>query len=182
MKSRLNVDEKLLNRIISVAYGDANLLDKIRIYFLASRNKNINRLLVEYKITARAISNLEQNECPDDIIENIKDRTGAEEKELFSPVIRFLYSLIYKPLLTTAVVLILVGGIALFVLFNNMNGNEYSEKQVQLAEKQVKQSLVLVNKIFNRTTNKLENDILKKQVARPVHEGVATINELFSGG
>ncbi|MFZ0455891.1 MAG: hypothetical protein WAM24_19240 [Ignavibacteriaceae bacterium] len=182
MKSRLNIDEKLLNRIISVAYGDANLIDKIRIYYLASGNKEINRLLVEYKINALAIGNLEKSECPDEIIENVKVNTGFEEKGLFSPVIRFLYSLMYKPLFTTAVILILVAGVTIFMLFNNINRNQYSERQVQLAEKQVKQSLVLVNKIFNRTSSKLENDILKEQVARPVHEGVATINELFRGG
>ncbi|MEJ2614775.1 MAG: hypothetical protein P8Z35_07450 [Ignavibacteriaceae bacterium] len=182
MKSRLDVDEKLLNRIISVAYGDANLIDKIRIYFLASRSKEINRLLVEYKVTARSISNLETNECPDKIIDNVKISTGFNEQGLFFPVLEFLNKLIYKPLLTTAVVLILVAGITIFMLFNDINKSQYSEKQVQLAEKQVKQSLVLVNKIFNRTTNTLENDILKKQVAKPVHEGVATINELFRGG
>ena len=182
MMSRLNVDEKLLNRIISVAYGDANLIDKIRIYYMASRNVEINRLLVEYKITAKAIGNLEFKNCPDEIIENVKVSTGIQEQGLFSHVTGFLYSLIYKPLFTTAVILMIVGGTALYILFSDMNKNQYSEKQVQLAEKQVKQSLVLVNKIFNRTSNKLENDILKEQVAKPVHEGVATINELFSGG
>ncbi len=182
MKSRLDISEKLLNRIISVAYGDANLKDKIQIYFLASRNKEINRLLVEYKITTMAIGNLGKNDCPDEILENVKISTGITENGLFPPVIEFLNKLIYKPLLTTAVVLILVGGIVLFMLFNDMNRDQYSEKQVRLAEKQVKQSLVLVNKIFNRTTNKLENDILKEQVAKPVHEGVSAINELFRGG
>jgi hypothetical protein len=182
MKSRLNIDEKLLNRIISVAYGDANLIDKIRIYYLASRNAEINRLLVEYKITAKAIGNLEQKNCPDEILENVKINTGTSRQGLYSPVIKFLDSLIYKPLFSTALILILVGGTALFILFNDINKSQYSKMQIQLAEKQVKQSLVLVNKIFNRTTNKLENDILKKQVAKPVHEGVATINELFRGG
>ena len=182
MKSQLDINEKQLNRIISVAYGDAGFIDKIRIYFLAARNKEINRLLVEYKITAGAIKNIEKKDCPDEILENVKNNTGFEKEGLFTPAKNFLYTLIYKPVFTTVVILVMASFITLFFLFNNTSRNKYSEKQIQLAEKQVKQSLVLVNKIFNRTANKLENDILKEQVAKPVHEGVSTINELFRGG
>lgn len=93
-----------------------------------------------------------------------------------------MHTFIYKPALTTAAVLVISAGIVIFILFKNTGGNHYSKKQIQLAERQVKQSLVLVNKIFNRTADKLENDILKEQVAKPVHEGVSTINDLFRGG
>jgi hypothetical protein len=182
MKSQLNIDEKLLNKIISVAYGDANLIDKIKVYLLAAENNEIHRLLAEYKITAIAAGKLEKKNCPDEIINNVKYNTGFGEKDMFSPAIKFLNTLVYKPVLTTAVVLVLAACITLFIFINNTGRNQYSDKQVELAEKQVKQSLVLVNKIFNRTANKLENDILKEQVAKPVHEGISTINELFRGG
>ncbi len=182
MKYRLEIDERIVNRIISVAYGDANPLDKIKIYLLAARNNEIKRLLTEYKITAGSIKNLKNENCPDEILEKIKDHTGMEKKFLFSPVIKFLDALLYKPAAIISAVLILAAGIAFFMLFNKGGRNQYSEKQIQLAEKQVKESLVLVNKIFNRTANKLEYDILREQVVKPVHEGVSTINELFRGG
>jgi len=182
MKYRLEIDEKIVNRIISVAYGDANPFDKIKIYLLAARNNEIKRLLTEYKITAGSIKNLKKENCPDEILQKIKNNSGLEKKFLLTPVIKFLQTLIYKPATITAAVLIIAAGIALFMIFNKGGKEQYSEKQIQLAEKQVKQSLVLVNKIFNRTANKLEYDILREQVAKPVHEGVSTINELFRGG
>jgi len=181
MKSQFQINENLLDRIISVAYGDSNFLDKIRINLLASRNNEVKRLLSEYIVTARAIRSLEQDECPVDILENVKNKT-LKENNLFSPVIKFLYALLYKPVLTAAAVLILISGMLFFILFNKTNDNQYSEAQIKLAEKQVKQTLVLVNKIFYRTANKVEYDILKEQVAKPVHEGISTINDLFKGG
>lgn len=84
MKYQFEINEKLLNRIISVAYGDANIVDKIKINVLALRNPEIKRLLAEYKITARSIGNLEKEDCPDEILENIKINTGIKEKKLFS--------------------------------------------------------------------------------------------------
>lgn len=182
MKSQLDNNVKQLHRIISVSYGDARLIDKIKIYFLAARNNEIKRLLDEYKNTAGAVRNLEKENCPEEIIEEIKSNVGIKDKNLLSPVIEFIHTIIYKPALTAVTVLILVAGIFIFTLFNNTNRNQYSEKQIKRAENQVKQSLVLVSKIFNRTADKLENDIIKEQVAKPVHEGVSTINELFRGG
>ncbi len=38
------MDEKLLNRIIAVAYSDAGIVEKIRIYLLAKRMKKLKQL------------------------------------------------------------------------------------------------------------------------------------------
>ena len=182
MKSQFDNNEKQLQRIISVAYGDAGIIDKIKIYFLAARDNEIKKLLDEYKTTAGAVRNLEKENCPDEIIEKIKNNTGIKDKNLFFPAAEFIHALIYRPALTAAAVLILAAVIFLFTLFNGANRNQYSEKQIKQAENQVKQSLVLVSKIFNRTADNLENNIIKEQVAKPVYEGVSTINELFRGG
>ena len=182
MKSRLDINKKLLNRIISVAYGDANLIERIKIYFLAAGNNEVKRLLNEYKTTAAAVRKLNKENCPDEVLEKVKNNTGIKENKLLLPLAEIINSIIYRPALTTVAVLIIAAFISLFVLFNNSNRNQYSEKQILLAEKQVKQSLVLVSKVFNRTADKLKNDIIREQVAKPVHEGVSTINELFNGG
>jgi hypothetical protein len=182
MKYKLEINEGLLNRIISVAYGDANLFEKFRIYFLAIRNSEVKRLLAEYKSTAQAVQTLNQDECPLNIIENIKMNTGIEKEDFLESTSRFFYVLFYKPVITIAAIMVLVFGITFFLFLNKTSKTQYSQIQIQLAEKQVKQSLVLVNRIFNRTADKVENDILKEQVAKPVHEGISTINNLFNGG
>ena len=181
MKSQFQIDENLLDRIISVAYGDANFLEKFKIYFLAARYDKVKRLLTEYKITVKAIHSINQEECPVEILENVEANTLKKNGQ-FSLTIKFLYALLYKPILTVSTVLILISGMLFFMLFNKTNNNEYSEAQIKFAEKQLKQSLVLVNKIFYRTANKVEYDILRNQVAKPVHEGISTINDLFKGG
>ncbi len=61
------------------------------------------------------------------------------------------------------------------LLLNQKNHEQISNKHVALAEKQVKQSIVFVNRIFERTAGRVENDIIKQQVARPVQEGISTI-------
>lgn len=182
MKYQVQINEKLLNKIISAAYGDANFLEKIRIHFLAARNNEVKKLLAEYKITAKAVEEIKPEECPAEILENIKRNTSIEDNNLFSPVLKFLHAFLYKPAIATIAVLILVSGMIFFAFFNKTGKDQYSKAQVQLAEKQVKESLVLVNKIFNKTADKVENDILKKQVAKPVYEGISIINNLFKGG
>ena len=58
--------EKLLNRIISVAYDDANLLEKFRIYRLASKDPKVKSVLNEYKKVANQTHKVELDYCPDE--------------------------------------------------------------------------------------------------------------------
>ena len=176
------MNEKLLNRIISVAYRDADFLEKLKIYFLAAGNSEVKRLLSEYKATAKAVHKLEQEECPQEILARVKNNTLNKENNFTSKLVKLLYAFLYKPVLTTAVILVLATGMMFLILFNKPEQKQYSKAQIHLAEKQVKQSLALVSKVFNRTANRVENDIIKKQVAKPVNEGISTINDLFKGG
>ena len=73
------MNEKLLNRIISVAYGDADFFEKLKIYFLAAGNSEVKRLLSEYKATAKAVHKLEQEECPQEILARVKNNTLNKE-------------------------------------------------------------------------------------------------------
>ncbi len=178
----MEIDEGLLHRIISVAYGDAGFLEKLRIYLLASRNSEVKKLLNDFKKTSDAIHTLEQDECPAEILDKVKISTGLDKNVSSRSSFNFFYPLFYKPVLTVITILVFISGIVFFLLINNTNENSYSKSQIQLAEKQVKQSLVLVNRVFNRTADTIENDVLKEQVAKPVHEGISTINNLFNGG
>ena len=178
----MEINENLLHRIISVAYGDAGFLEKIKIYLLASKNSDVKRLLNEYKRISNALNKLQQDECPNEILEKVKISSGFDKEVSSQTPFSFFYPLFFKPVLTAITVLIFISGMIFFLLIHNTNENSYSKSQIQLAEKQVKQSLVLVNRVFNRTADTIENDVLKEQVAKPVHEGISTINNLFNGG
>jgi hypothetical protein len=180
MKHRLNIDDNLLNRIISAAYGDSNFIEKFRIYLLAAKNKEVKKLLHEYRVTAKAVRRLEPEKCPEEIIEKLNSNSRNADR-FPAAVSNFIYPFIYKPAVS-ALTAVLVISVIIFFLFKPSNRNEYSDHQVRLAEKQVKESLVLVNRVFERTAFKVENDILRDQVAKPVNKGVSTINDLFKGG
>jgi hypothetical protein len=182
MNTRSEINEELVNRIISAAYGDAGLFEKIKIYFLAARNKEVKKLLNEYKQTASAVNNIQIDKCPDEIIEKIKSDSVNAEDNLLTLIFNFLNQLFHKPMYAAAIVLILVSAAVSLFLFNQKSENQISNQQVAAAEEQVKQSIVFVNRIFERTAGRVENDVLKKQVVRPVHEGISTINNLFKGG
>lgn len=181
MNTQIEFSEDLLNRIITVAYGDAGLFEKVKIYFLASKNVEVKNILNEYKRTANTLDKIEIDKCPDDIIERVKNDTGVIKESLFITILNFVNQLLHKPVYTAAIILIIISSVSLF-LFNQKKHEQISNKQVTLAEKQVKQSIVFVNRIFEKTAGRVENDIIKQQVAKPVNEGITTINNLFKGG
>lgn len=177
MNYQSQINEELLNRIISAAYGDAGLTESIKIYLLAAKNKEVKKVLDEYKLTADAVKQSEQVKCPDGIIKRIESETAINNTVTSLPDI--LYGFIQKPLLSAAAI---ISVMVAFLLFNDPGPKQYTDEQILTAEKHVKQSLVFVNKIFKRTADKVENDILKQQVVKPISKGISTINNLFKGG
>jgi hypothetical protein len=182
MNIRSKIDESLLNRIVAAAYGDGSILERIKIYFLALRNKEVQKLFNEYKKTANAVGNIEIDKCPEEIIEKIKIKSGYLNNNILSSALSFLNRLFHKPIYAVVVTLIFISAAASLFLLNQKSSGQVSNKHIAQAEKQVKQSLVFVNRIFEKTAGRVENDILKEQVAKPVHEGILTINKLFKGG
>lgn len=62
-----NIDEEILDKIIAVAYKDASLKDRIRIYLLAKKDPEVKKLLSEYRETAGNIKKVPLDECPDSV-------------------------------------------------------------------------------------------------------------------
>ena len=77
------MEEKLLNKIISVAYRDANLLDKLKINWLAKKNLEVKKLLSEYKIIANQTHNLDLEECPEEIIDSLLNTINKKKDDFF---------------------------------------------------------------------------------------------------
>ncbi len=188
MNMQIEINDNLLNRIITVAYGDAGLIEKIKIHLLAIKHTRIKNILNEYKQTAKAVEQIEIDKCPDEIIEKVKNNTGVIKDNAFVALLTFVRRILWinqllrKPVFTAAIILMIISSVVSLFLLNQKNQAQISNKHVALAEKQVKQSIVFVNRIFERTAGRVENDIIKQQVARPVQEGISTINNLFKGG
>jgi len=50
-----NINPKLIDKIINVAYGDARITERIIVFWKASRNGEVKRILDEYKTTASIV-------------------------------------------------------------------------------------------------------------------------------
>ena len=173
-KKSSKISEELQDRIISVAYGSASFLEKRRINKLASESKAIQELLEEYKSTADAVHSIPKEEYQGEL----KIQTIPESKKsIFDEIYQIL---IGKPLVSAAATILLIFAIT-FSFFNNseLSYEGYSIAEVQKANLESKQALMIVNKIFSKTKNQLTNDILIQEVSKPIKKGMNTVNKLF---
>ncbi len=174
-KKSSNISEELLDRIVSVAYGNASFLEKRRIEKLASENEKVHELLNEYRSTANTVHSIPKEEYEG----KLKLQTISESNSsIFDDVYLIL---IAKPLVSAAATILLIFAIT-FSLFNNreLTYEGYSLAEVQKANLESKQALLFVSKIFSKTTQQLTDDILINEVSKPIKEGMNTVNKLFN--
>jgi len=70
-KKLFKLNEEMVNRIISVAYGDATLADKFIVMRATAQNPEIRELLSSYRQTAKEVGVLREEEYPDDLLKNV---------------------------------------------------------------------------------------------------------------
>jgi hypothetical protein len=169
---KLNIDEEILDKIIAVAYKDASFKERISIYFLAKKNVEVKRLLNEYGETAGNVKKVPLEECPDPVIKSIELKTKKEKK-----------SFIIKQAYAFAITIIVISTLV-FVLLNQNKEKKpvYTKAEVAQAEMQVKTSLAILNRVFKKTENLIEDDILPKKVGEPIQKSFSIINQVLIGG
>lgn len=176
------MDEKLLNRIISVAYGDASFLEKIKVYYLASKNNDVKNALSNYKQAANAVHNLNIEDIPDNLLNNVNEITDIKhesQKSLTFDIYSFIFG---KPAFSAAVLgVFLLAMISTFIIKRPEIHQQYSKHEIEIADKQVKHSLALISGVFKKTTSTLEKDILTDRVSRPIKESFNLVNDYLQG-
>ena len=182
MNQLKHINEELLDRIVSVAYGDAGIVDRIKIYFEARKNPAIKKLLDEYKGTASAVHSIASEKFPAEIIESVTRKIKIEAVIKKQNVYDSIRNFLKKPAVTFTIAAIVLSLFALLLLQKPKEEKKYSKAQVESAEKQVKESLALVGKVFKKTQLKLADDVLGKHVSPPIKKSINLINDLFKGG
>lgn len=177
-KKSFEINNKLKKRIISVAYDDANLFDKIYIYWLAQRNESVKCELNEYKRTAEAVHSLEE-ECPEELLLNLKLQKVPVPKTKSSIISDFISILVNKPIASAMAVITLIVAITLSVILNKPLQKNYTSQEVQKANEQASYAIQLIGNILDETTEKLEKEILKEHVAKPIDQGIEIVNKLL---
>lgn len=176
------MDEKLLNRIISVAYGDASFFEKIKIYILANKNADVKTILDNYKKVANVAHNLNTKDCPSEVVKNSKEIVGSV-KESKNSLTYDLYSFIFgKPIFSAAILgVFLLAMISTFIIKRPEIHQQYSKQELEIADKQIKHSLALISGVFHKTKSTVENDILTDRVSKPIKESFNIVNDYLQG-
>lgn len=173
------INDKMKDRIISVAYNDANVFKKATVYFASLFKKDIKSELESYRRTARLVHSLGEETCPDKIFADSKTKNlpapGAGQSFTADLLSLFLNKPIASALTTLALVLIIVATI----VFNRPTERKYSDHELKLADKQAKYALQLIGTIMGEAQQTLKNEILTDRVARPISEGLEIVNTLL---
>ena len=70
-KEAFELNEEMINKIISVAYKDATLMDKFIVMRATAQNPEIREMLSSYRQTAKEVEELHEEEFPDDLLKNV---------------------------------------------------------------------------------------------------------------
>lgn len=185
MKESNKQDQKLINKIINVAYGDAGIIDQIYIHLKIINNKEIESLFEEYSKSAKAIHSLNQEEIPDYIIIRAKRLAGDmnKNKTIKSNLSYVLYSFFGKRIIPVTVFGVLLIFFISFLLFHNpMQTHKYSKAEIELAEKQLRESLAIVGKVFQQAETSFNKEVLNKQINKNLSRGYYLVNNILIGG
>ncbi|MFH1197981.1 MAG: hypothetical protein V1720_19925 [bacterium] len=180
------MDEHLLNKIISVAYNDARIVDKIHVRYLALKNPEIKKLFEEYRSTYGGVHNIKIDECPDEIVEKVLSSVKMTESKKKSFKDDLFTMFVLNPRATayvaTAATLLIIFSVVFNINRNENNYGSYSKEEVLQANKQIKESLALIGKVFNKTQSTITDEVFGKRVGKPINKSINTINNLFLEG
>ncbi|UCH66456.1 MAG: hypothetical protein JSW63_04830 [Ignavibacterium sp.] len=178
----VKVEESLLNKIISVAYGDAGLIDRINIYRKARKDPFIKQLLNEYKKTAASVHSIKETELPASISSTVRENLGKNTNT--NPVGSFIYSWLFaRPILSTGVAGILIIAICGILLFHKPAPEyTYTKVEIELAQKQLQESIAILNKVFRKAETELDTEVMPIHVGKQVNKSFNLLNDLLIGG
>jgi len=169
MKTKKQIEEKILDQIINAAYGDATIMQKISLYVKMLSNKELKIVYNDYKLTAQQVHKikLEETELDIGIISNTIYRITS-----------FVFA---KPLnVSFASLALLLAAVTFFLMLNKNSGVNYTQSEMMQAELDMKYSLAIVGKVFTSAENRLNKEIIDDKIRRPIKKGFQTINTLYN--
>ena len=177
-KKFYSLDDNLLSEIICSAYGDAPVSKRIKIFLLRKFIPAVEITYNKHRKIALEIKNIKEEKCPDQIVKSVFSQTGIKSgtKHYFWEDVYSIYLL--KPVFSFTIVLLITAGL-IFSVLRNPEKVKYTTAEIELADKQARETLLLVSAIFNKTSSTLTNDILPEQVAKRINKGVNVIEDLF---
>jgi len=145
------------------------------------RYPEVEKMLSEYKLTAKSVHQIAQSELPESIISSIRQQIkGKQNSNLIGSII---YSFASKPLLSVSMAgIIILVIISVLLFFNPTPEHKYTKAEIELAQQQLGTSLAIVNKVFRKTEIKIDTEVLSKHVSKPLNKGLIFLNDYLIGG
>jgi len=182
VKNSNNIDERLYDKIVAVAYNDASLLDSFLINRLAKKNPEVKRILNEFKETANAVRSIQPYDLPASVIDSVKNRIGNSNRK--SLLGNFIYpGIAARPLLSTSIVGLIILGLSALLFFNQPKPEkQYTKTEIALAQKQLEESLAIVNRVFRKAEKQFDKKVVPNIINKNTDKGFDLINDLLIGG
>jgi len=166
---KYKIDEKTINKIISAAYKDAGIIDRIKIYFLIIKNPDAKKIFEEYRATAKVVKEIKPDKYPGNVKESLKLQNINPGKLIPAPAY--------------AIIIFLITAMAVFLLTKESDEEKiYTTKEIKIAEEQVKETLAIVNKIFKKTENLIQDKVFPQRIGKPINKSLSIINDVLTGG
>ncbi len=176
------MDEKLKNKIIESAYKKLSFFEKRSLAKLLKSNEEAAKLYNEHHRAAEKLHSLKSITCPDELVKNVKRKISVEGKK--ASILQRIYFIAFKNQVVTFAVAVTVLSVVFFVLVSDFNNSksQYTQAQIELADKQTEQAFAIVSKVFVNSQHTLEANILGEQVGYSIKNSINEINNLFKKG
>jgi len=170
MKTTYKINEEYLEKIISVAYGDASFIDEIKIYLDSKKNPEVKKILDEYRETAKELKFFS--------LEEYRGKIPVNKPEVNSWLLAYLNIFIRKPVLAAAMAFMITAAIAGYYIVDHNDNylNGYSKAEIVTAERQARESFTIVASIMNETKQKIENNVFRNKINKPIKESLTIVN------
>lgn len=185
MKESNKLDQRLIDKIIRVAYGDAGIFDWLHIELKSLTNNKIRSLLEEYRQTANVVHKLKGEEVPEHITERIKSIKGGtiKSESLTTKISYAIFSIFSnKAIPATVIAIVLIVIVSIFFFKEAAPTHKYSKAEIELAQKQFQKSLAIVGRTFQKAEKSFSEEILKNQINKNLNRGYYLVNNVLIGG
>ena len=180
-KRIFDLTEAQKDKIISAAYGNGSLSDRLIVRRLIFSNEEAKKFYLSYKQTASEVKQIAEEECPSDILKTVQQKTKRvlENKGSF---MSDLYSAVFsRPIVSAVTTVVLIASIVIALIVNRPVQYNYTQAQIIDADRQAREAFLIVGKILKETHATLQNDVLGERVSKPLNQSIRIANKLFEG-
>jgi len=177
------MNEKTTDKIISAAYGDGSIFDRISVGILIMKDKEALELYREYKRTAGEVHNTPLEEFSDSSLDKVYAETGVK-KENKQGISFDIFSVFAARPIMASVSMVVLAGLLVVTMFIKTREPEavYTQREIETAQLQTAEVFKVINDAFENAGDLVKENILKEKIALPMNQSADKISNIISKG